>query len=152
MRTSNIAVLAATLILPCLAPSAWAALGSTPTLTDANTGARLKVAVRQPSPAWSVQDVTLATGTVVHEYVAAATGKVFAVSWQGPALPDLSQFMGDYLKRYQAAARTPVVPHRLVRLAAADIVISSAGRMRHFVGHAYLPAQLPTGFSAADIE
>ena len=151
MRTSFFAILAVASLAQCLPHSARAALGGPTTVVDA-TGAQLKLAVRQPSAAWRIQDATLLSGTVVHEYVATLTGKVFAVSWRGPAMPDLKQFLGDYYGRYQTAAQTPVVRHRVVRVEAADLVIHSAGRMRDFAGQAWLPAQLPAGFSLNDVQ
>ena len=151
MRASVLPLLAVASLAQCFPHPARAALGGATTVADA-TGAQLKLAVRQPSAAWRIQDATLPSGTVVHEYVATLTGKVFAVSWRGPAMPDLKQFLGGYYGRYQTAAQTPAVRHRLVRVEAADLVIQSAGRMRDFAGRAWLPAQLPAGFSVNDVQ
>ncbi|HEV2702068.1 MAG TPA: DUF2844 domain-containing protein, partial [Steroidobacteraceae bacterium] len=81
-----------------------------------------------------------------------ATGKVYAVTWHGPSLPNLRQVLGDYFVNYQTAAKQPVVRHRLVRLNRPDIVIESSGKMRAFVGRAWVPALLPSGVTAADIQ
>ena len=153
--TRSCLYLAALLVALCPPRAAQAALGGAATQATDQTsapGARLKFAVRQgTSASWRVQDVTLDSGTVVHEYIATATGKVFAVSWSGRSLPDLEQFLGDYYSRYRGAARTPAIRHRLVRLQDGDLVIQSAGHARRFEGHAFLPGQLPSGFTADDI-
>ena len=107
----------------------------------------------RPVPVGSVrkQELQLPSGTVVTEYLTAA-GQVFAVAWQGPVLPNLQQVLGKYFANYQAAARQPVVRHRLVRLTSADIVIESGGKMRAFRGRAWVPALLPSGVTTADIQ
>jgi hypothetical protein len=97
------------------------------------------------------QELQLPSGTVVTEYLN-SSGTVYAVSWHGPSLPNLHQILGNYFASYQTAAQTPVVRHRLVRLNSPDIVIESSGKMRAFVGRAWVPALLPSGVSAADIE
>ena len=153
MRSANFfVVLAVTLLAQCLPHPARAALGGPSLLIEATTGARLKTAVREATSTWRVQDSTLSTGTVVHEYIATLTGTVFAVSWSGPALPDLAQILGDSSSRYQAAAQHAVVRHRVVTVNDPDLVIRSEGHARRFTGQAWLPAQLPSGFTTADIQ
>jgi len=107
----------------------------------------------RPIPAGAVQkqELQLPSGTVVTEYLTGA-GVVFAVSWQGPVLPDLHQVLGDYFANYQTAASQPVVRRRLVRLSSPDIVIESSGKMRAFTGRAWIPALLPSGVTPADIQ
>jgi hypothetical protein len=99
---------------------------------------------------WEVHEATLASGTVVREFVA-PNGIVFAVSWQGPIKPDLSQLLGEHFATLVAAGQRPHGDHRSVRVQTADLVIESGGKMRGFVGRAYLPAQLPDGMSIGDI-
>jgi hypothetical protein len=96
------------------------------------------------------QELQLPTGTVVTEYLT-GSGAVYAVTWHGPAMPNLRQLLGNYFANYQAAARQPVVHHRVVRLNSPDIVIESTGKMRGFNGRAWVPALLPAGVTAADI-
>jgi len=97
------------------------------------------------------QELQLPTGTVVTEYLN-GNGVVYAVSWHGPSLPSLRQVLGNYFVNYQAAARHPLVRHRLVRVDSPDIVIESSGKMRAFVGRAWVPALLPSGVTATDIQ
>jgi hypothetical protein len=106
----------------------------------------------RPAPAGTLkkQQLQLPSGTLVTEYLN-ANGAVYAVTWQGPTLPNLRQVLGNYFANYQTAARTPVVRHRVVRLDSPDVVIESTGKMRAFVGRAWVPALLPSGVSPADI-
>jgi hypothetical protein len=106
----------------------------------------------RPAPAGTLnkQVLQLPSGTIVTEYLNAG-GAVYAVQWQGPALPNLRQVLGNYFSNYQTAARTPVVRHRVVRMDSPDVVIESTGKMRAFVGRAWVPALLPSGVSPADI-
>jgi hypothetical protein len=103
-----------------------------------------------PAGALQKQELLLPSGTVVTEYLN-GSGAVYAVAWHGPSLPNLHQILGNYFVNYQSAARQPVVRHRLVRVNSPDIVIESSGKMRAFVGRAWVPALLPSGVTAADI-
>lgn len=96
--------------------------------------------------AYSVHEMRTSPGTVVREYVSPA-GKVFAVSWQGPAIPDLRQILGPYFSHLQAAqstrrARGPIA------IQEPGLVLYSGGHMRSFQGQAYIPDLLPQGVSA----
>ena len=93
--------------------------------------------------AYSVHEMRTAPGTVVREYVSPA-GKVFAVSWQGPAIPGLRQILGPYFSQLQRAqnnrrARGPMAIHE------PGLVFYSGGHMRAFQGQAYVPDLLPQG-------
>jgi uncharacterized protein DUF2844 len=48
------------------------------------------------------------SGTLVHEYVSPAS-LVFAVVWNGPALPDLRQLLGSFLAQYVQEANAESV-------------------------------------------
>ena len=85
----------------------------------------------------------LDSGTVVHEF-AGADGKVFAVSWNGPFLPDLRELLGPSFAALQdSAARGRTSALSISR---PDLVLVSAGHMRGFEGRAWLPPKLPAGF------
>lgn len=96
------------------------------------------------------RELQLPSGTVVTEYLNQG-GSVYAVTWQGPTLPNLRQVLGNYFTNLQAAAKTPIVHHRVVRVESPDVVIESTGKMRAFSGRAWIPALLPSGVSPADI-
>ncbi|WP_240766479.1 DUF2844 domain-containing protein [Paraburkholderia flava] len=98
---------------------------------------------------YTVHTITLASGTVVREYVA-ASGIVFGVAWEGPTLPDLKETLGTSFDRYVAANAT----RRATPLAVSsdDLVVFSAGHLRAFSGRAYLPHVIPAGVDASVIQ
>src|ERR1700744_2922768 len=49
---------------------------------------------------YSVNVVTLNSGTVVREFVATSTGNVFALTWDGPWAPNYMDILGAYSQRY----------------------------------------------------
>ncbi len=100
---------------------------------------------------YTVNEYTLASGTVVREFVA-PTRKVFAVAWKGPLKPDLRQLLGTHFERYVAAAANKSQPGRHpVSLRDTDLVIHAGGHMRAFSGVAYLPGELPAGVAEEDL-
>ena len=107
----------------------------------------------RPAPTGSLpkQELQLPSGTIVTEYLN-SSGAVYAVSWHGPTLPDLRQVLGNYFVDYQSAARTPLVRRRIVALNSPDLVIESTGKMRAFVGRAWVPNLLPSGVTPAEIQ
>ncbi|MGH8137744.1 MAG: DUF2844 domain-containing protein [Steroidobacteraceae bacterium] len=100
---------------------------------------------------YSVHEIRTPTNTIVREYVSPA-GRVFAVSWRGPLLPDLRQTLGAYFAQYQAAAGAPHAGHRHLSIRQPDLIVHSNGHMRAFSGYAYVPALLPPSFSLADVK
>ena len=105
-----------------------------------------------PNAAYAVHEIRTPTGVTVREYISPA-GKVFAVAWQGPWPPDLQQLLGPYFASFQQAARsskqrpgrTPLSVHQ------GNLVVEHAGRMRSFVGRAYLTDQVPSGVNLGSI-
>ncbi len=103
-----------------------------------------------PHGSYTVHAYSLSSGTNVHEY-ADASGVVFAVTWQGPQIPDLRQLLGTHFDQYAATAavsrrRAPVV------LNDAHLVIHSGGHQRAFSGQVYLPEWMPAGVSERDLQ
>ena len=128
--------------------SAFAVLGQDVSSVQSD-GVRMKVAVSvSPGQSYSVHEMHASTGTRIREFVSPA-GQVFAISWQGPSIPDLRQLLGQYFDQYmQAAQTTPRVQRRVVHIETGDIVFESGGHMRFIVGRAYLRDKLPNGVSA----
>jgi Protein of unknown function (DUF2844) len=82
---------------------------------------------------------------VVREY-ASLGGKVFAVAWQSPALPDLKQLLGSHFEEFQQAAAQAQGPRASLGpliIQHPGLVVELGGHMSAFVGRAYLPNQLP---------
>lgn len=134
--------------------SAFAALGGDVKSVQADAR-KAKAAVQVKavdSAAYTVHESTLPSGTVVRQYVSPA-GKVFAVAWSGPHMPDLKQLLGasfDTMLSMQAEAKH--AGHPAVDIGTEKLVIQSHGHMRAFVGRAYLPQMMPAGVSADAIQ
>ena len=101
---------------------------------------------------YTVSQSTLDSGTVVREYSDTA-GKVFAVSWRGPTLPDLRTLLGEkFAVMTGAAGQRARAGHSQLALNQSDVVLVSSGHMRAFAGHAWIPSALPAGFDTTTID
>lgn len=100
---------------------------------------------------YTVHVIQDSAGTSVREYIS-ASGKVFAVAWDGPLLPNFQQMLGKYFADYTSGASSPHVGRRHLTIQRTDLVVHSNGRMRAFYGNAYVPSLLPTNFSVDDIK
>lgn len=141
--------LAASMLAVCL--PAWATLGEDATSVE-NDRIRMKAQLRTTAVAgYTVHEIQTPTTTVVREYVS-VSGKVFAVSWRGPLLPDFRQTLGRYFDEYNGAASSPRVGRRQLNVEGTDLVVNSHGHMRAFYGNAYVPSLLPANFSVTDIK
>ena len=103
------------------------------------------------SAAYTVEQISTPSGVTVNEYLT-PDGTVFAVSWRGPTPPDLSQLFGSYFAEYQTAAAQPQAQRGQLLVQTGDLVVETGGHMRDLRGRAYLPALLPTGVSADEIQ
>jgi hypothetical protein len=148
----------------CASVPAFAALGSYPlsaadphveTTVRAVAHAAAQTAAQASNAAYSVNEVTLDSGTVVREFVATSNNTVFAVSWNGPRLPNFRNIFGTYATRYLDPTGTDI--QRSVGLgqrglSASDLVVQSFGRLGRFSGYAYLPAAIPAGVALTDLQ
>jgi hypothetical protein len=90
---------------------------------------------------------------VVHEFVT-SDGKVFAVTWKGPAHPDFSKLFGAYFPDYQAArvkAGEQIIRPRSLFADSGSLHIEYAGHMGALHGRAWIIPLLPQGFSTNEI-
>jgi hypothetical protein len=140
------------LLLAALVPlEAAAALGGPASSVAADQTHMKAMREVKASPAYTVHEITTPTGTVVREFVSPASGKVFAVTWQGPFMPDLQQVLGDHFATFVAAAGKERIGRSNASVNRPEVVIHSGGHMRAFEGKAYLPDQLPEGVHLDDI-
>ena len=97
------------------APAAHAALGqhADSVATDATRLSAIAHASNVQA-AYTVHTITLASGTVVREFVS-RDGIVFGVAWDGPTLPDLKATLGAAFDRFAAASPTRGRPTRGTR-------------------------------------
>jgi hypothetical protein len=131
--------------------SAFAVLGEDVSSVQAD-GARIKAAVNVlTGRSYSVHDMLAPDGTAVKEFVSPA-GQVFGIAWQGPATPDLRQWLGGYFDQcMQAAQTTPRIYRGVLHVETGDLVVEAAGHMRFKVGRAYLRSKLPEGVVAENV-
>jgi len=137
--------------LACLAlsPLAHAVLGGAAATVETDKARMFASGTVQPGAQYTVHEMTLPRGTVVREFVNPA-GVVFGVAWDGPAMPDLRQLLGDHLPEAASGvqavrrARGGIGP---VSSSSDTLVIQSGGHMGNFRGRAYLPQALPAGVS-----
>jgi Protein of unknown function (DUF2844) len=134
-------------LCPCIAA---AALGEPETSVQTDV-ARLRGSIKVTSHAnYNVHEIQLPSGTLVREF-AAADGKVFAVAWNGPTIPNLREIMGQYFDSYVTAAKAPHSGHHHLQIRQSDLVVLAGGHMRAFSGLAYLPQAIPSGVSVGDL-
>ncbi len=115
---------------------------------------RLKGQLRHSTGSgYSVDEITTPAGTLVKEFISPA-GIVFAVSWRGPAMPNLAQTLGstyfDMLKTTQKSERGKLGRNHL-QLRTPQLVIHAGGHMRLFYGVAYVPSLVPPNVSISNL-
>lgn len=146
-------VFAAALVALALPLSAQASLGGDAASVRADQ-AHFQSALRSTvNSDYTVHELKAPTGVVVREYVSSA-GKVFAVSWQGPARPDLQQLLGGYFQAFVQAVHS----QKSSRMRRAPLVIRQpgfvfemGGHMRWIVGRAYIPSMAPANVPMEDV-
>lgn len=100
---------------------------------------------------YRVHEMQLPSGTLVREY-AGLDGKVFAVTWNGPFIPNLKQSLGAYFDEFAAGAATAHGTRKHLEVREPDLVVLEGGHMRAHHGLAYLPQALPSGVSVGDLQ
>lgn len=128
-----------------------AALGGSANTADADrSGMKIQRRLLPVQPRYTVQESRLPSGTVVREYVL-PSGRVFAVAWEGPQMPDLEEILGEYYSAYRVAAREKRKGPARRTLEAGDLVVQSGGHMRAFAGRAWLRQLMPEGVRPDEI-
>jgi hypothetical protein len=95
-----------------------------------------------------------AGSTTINEY-ATSTGRIVAYTWAGPTMPDLHALLGNYVDSYKTGAAALAAGNgnlHASRVARPDVIVESGGPMRSYVGRAWLPAGLPPGVVADDLQ
>jgi hypothetical protein len=143
--------LAATVAAALFAPApAHAALGA-PFESIAAESAQMRASLKVTAQSgYTVHALTLPSGTVVREFVA-ANGVVFAIAWNGPAQPNLNALLGSYFADFQSAAKAGRAGRNRLDLERRDLVMQSGGHMRAFFGRAYLVGAVPGGVSTDEL-
>jgi len=144
----------AVMVLLVSACPAWAGLGGDAASIQSDQvhmqGSRRMIAAES----YTVHEIRAATGTVVREYVS-TDGKVFAVAWHGPWLPDMRQILGSYFEQYAQAVQSQSsgrMGRRPVMIEQPGLVVQIGGHIRAFAGRAYVPEMLPSSLRIEDIQ
>jgi hypothetical protein len=141
------------IIITIIATPAFAALGEDASSVQSDV-AHMQGSVRiTQGQAFTVHEIAAATGTIVREY-ASPSGKIFAVAWQGPWLPNMRQLLSTYFAQYEQALQAggPArAGRRPLLIEQPGLVVQSGGHMRSFSGRAYIPQMMPQGVRAEDI-
>jgi hypothetical protein len=137
-------------LLLAYAGASHAALGGPPEKFNTEGTAAVS-SVQSAVSNYFIRDTELDTGTRVREFVS-GNGVVFAVTWKGPFLPDLKALLGKHFDAMVAeSTRAPRAGRSHLAVNRPEVVINSGGHMRAFEGSAWIPAQFPAGFTAADV-
>jgi hypothetical protein len=144
-------VLAGAVLLAALSPCiAAAALGEAEASVQSDA-AQLRGSIKVTEHAsYRLHEIQLPSGTLVREFVG-SDGKVFAVAWNGPSVPNLRQTLGQYFDNYVTAAKAKHAGHHQLQIQQSDLVVQASGHMRAFSGRAYLPQAVPAGVSIGDL-
>jgi hypothetical protein len=133
-------VATAALLASLYSGAAFAALGSVPSSWDA------PVEVRNAAN-YTDRMTILPSTTTLHEYIG-ADGRVFALSWAGPSLPNFGTLLGEYAAVMDAEVRSaPVAGRGGLSISTPTFMLQSGGRAGAFSGKAWIPERLPAGFS-----
>jgi len=130
---------------------AFATLGEPETSLTAETQLNRASLKESDHGSYRVHEMQLPSGTVLREY-AGVDGKVFAVTWNGPFIPNLKQSLGSYFAEFAAEAPAAHGTRKHLEVRTPDLVVESAGHMRAHHGIAYLPQALPSGVSVGDLQ
>jgi hypothetical protein len=147
--TALVFILALATVIP-----AWASLGGDTASIQADQLHMQGSRTTKAAESYTVHEIQATTGTVVKEYLS-PQGKVFAVAWNGPRMPDLRQVLGSYFEQYRAAVHSPSGPRMVRRPVMIDqpgLVVQIGGRIGAFSGRAYVPEMLPAGVRAEDLQ
>ncbi|BAN22899.1 putative uncharacterized protein [Caballeronia insecticola] len=127
-----------------------AQLGATTRDADGSSG---DVMHRAQSGLVTYHETTDAHGIVVREYVD-SSGKVYAVSWRGPAMPSVQSLLGAYFDTFREGANATAGAAGLhtARVAQGDLIVENRVRLREYSGRAWLASALPPGVNTTDIQ
>jgi hypothetical protein len=124
--------------------------GSATSILDDGTAMGAASMTTTPMPSYVRHEITTADGVRVREF-AAQDGKVFAVAFDGPTMPDLKTVLGTHYDSYVAAATQRRGSHHVVSFASDGAVVTIMKTPRGFSGQAQLPSSTPQGIQAQDL-
>ena len=135
-----------------LATPAWAGLGES-VAQISRDGLRLKAGAAQITRglAYDRHALRTANGVQVLEF-AGRDGQVFAVSFSGPAMPDLKVLLGNRYSEYAAAVHPSPSTHKIYTHTSGTLELSIVKLPRGFTGSAFVPGAVPAGVNPRDLQ
>ena len=105
-----------------------------------------------PKVGYVLHELRTDSGLLVREF-STTGGKVFAVAWEGPVIPDLRQLLGSHFEDFQRAAETQNRQgvHWPLFLQFQGLTVELGGHMRSYRGKAYLSDEVPASVKAEEI-
>ena len=146
--------MAAGLAIVATAMPAWGSLGGDAASIQADQLHMQGSRTMKATESYTMHEIQAANGTVVREYLS-AEGKVFAIAWHGPWIPDMHQLLGSYFDQYaqaNQAQRGARMRRGPILINQPGLVVQIGGHPRAFTGRAYVPEMLPSGVGAGNIE
>jgi hypothetical protein len=145
------APLVAILIVGFTPRDAGAALGEAESSVQSDVVAlQASIKSSEDRTIYRLHEIQLPTGTFLREFVS-PEGKVFAVAWNGPHMPDLRQAFGQYFNSFVAGAKLSRGDRTHLQIQQSDLVVEIRGHMRAYSGRAYLPDAIPGGVDLGDL-
>jgi hypothetical protein len=123
--------------------TAHATLGGDSASVEANRqalGGELRV---EKLPYGERYTMLLPMGIVIRQYLS-PSGAVYAVTWNGPRMPNLSELFGKYAEQYSHRDRPKGERHHMA-FGGNDFMMRASGHMRTFSGRAWVPSLVPPG-------
>jgi hypothetical protein len=150
---SKLLIAVAAVAIVASAMPAWASLGGDVASIQADQVHMQGTRRTTTAASYTVHEIQAANGTVVREFVS-SDGKVFAVAWHGPWMPDMRQILGTYFDQYAQARQSESnhVGRRPLKVEQPGLVVENGGHLRAFSGRAYAPDKLPAGVTVGDIQ
>jgi uncharacterized protein DUF2844 len=145
--------MSAGLAIAATAMPAWGSLGGDAASIQADQLHMQGNRTMKAAESYTMHEIQAADGTVVREYLS-AEGKVFAVAWHGPWMPDMHQLLGSYFDLYaqaNQAQRGARMRRGPILINQPGLVVQVGGHPRAFTGRAYVPEMLPSGVGAGNI-
>jgi hypothetical protein len=150
---SRLAIAASALLILGALPAS-ASLGGDTASIEADQVHLQGTRTTKAGESYTVHEIQAGNGTAVREYVS-PEGKVFAIGWNGPWMPDLRQVLGGFFEQYRTALQAqsgPRIVRRPVAIQQPGLVVQVGGHIRAFSGRAYVPDMLPSGVRAEEIQ
>lgn len=101
---------------------------------------------------YAVHELRADSGLVVREF-STPDGKIFAVAWEGPVIPDLRQILGSHFDDFQRAAnmQNRHGVHGPLFIQQNGLTVELGGHMRSYRGKAYLSNEIPASVRAEEL-